>query len=356
MSRTTWIAVLGSYGGSELTTVAVDDSGLSTLDWTEQERPSFVAVHPFEPIVVATSECAAGRIVGYRVDPSAGSLERLGETATGDAGPCHVTVDPRGEYAIVSHYVGGSVTVLPIESDGSLAAVRDRRVHTGSGPRTDRQSSAHPHSAAFVTDDVVYVPDLGADRIAVYELSRADGTLRPVPNGSLACRPGAGPRHLAVHPTDDVAYLLCELDATLSVLDLADPRRPVVVETHDTVPDGIDATDTIAADVRVHPSGAFVFASNRGHDSIAIFACRRSPRRIEHVGVAPSGGRHPRGIGVHPRADRLFACHTESDDVVPLRFDRRTAGLSSSTSRLTAPSPSCLRFVSADGGFVPTDS
>jgi 6-phosphogluconolactonase len=350
MSRTTWVGVLGSYTGSALRTVAVDGTTLTPLARTEQQRPSFVAVHPFEPIVVAVSERAAGQVVSYRVDQPTGALDRLGKTATGDAGPCHVTVGPRGEYVVVSHYTGGSVAVLPIEPDGSLAAPSDRRVHTGSGPRADRQASAHPHSATFVTDDLVYVPDLGADRVAVYELSRADGTLRPVPDGTLACRSGSGPRHLAVHPSDDVGYLLCELDATLSVLDLSDPCRPTVVETHATVPDGVDAADTIAADVRVHPSGSYVYASNRGHDSIATFACSRASSRIERVAVTPSGGRYPRALGVHPHGDRLFACHTRSDDVVSHRFDRHRGSLSRSTTTLSAPSPSCLRFVSVAGG------
>ena len=350
MSRTTWVGVLGSYTGRALRTVAVDGTTLTVLARAQQQRPSFVAAHPSEPIVVVVSERAAGRVVSYRVDPSTGAFERLGETATGDAGPCHVTVDPRGAYVLVSHYTGGSVAVLPIEPDGSLAAPSDKRVHTGSGPRADRQASAHPHSATFVTDDLVYVPDLGADRVAVYELSRADGTLRPVPAGTLACRPGSGPRHLAVHPSDDVGYLLCELDATLSVLDLADPRRPTIVETHATVPDDVDAADTIAADVRVHPSGSYVYASNRGHDSVATFARTHTPSRIERVGVTPSGGRYPRAIGVHPHGDRLFACHTRSDDVVSHRLDRHRGSRSRPTTTLTAPSPSCLRFVSAAGG------
>jgi len=349
MSRATWIGVCGSYTGSELVTVAVDGAALTTLARAEQRRPSFVAVHPSEPVIFATSECATGRVVSYRVDPSTGALDRLGETATGDAGPCHVTVDPRGAYVLVSHYTGGSVTVLPIESDGSLTAPSDRRVHAGSGPRRDRQSTAHPHSATFVTDTLVYVPDLGADRVVVYELSRADGTLHPIPDGTLACRPGSGPRHLDVHPTADVGYLLCELDATLSVLDLSAPRRPTIVETHATVPDDIDAADTIAADVRVHPSGSSVFASNRGHDSIATFACVHAPSRIERVEVTPSGGRYPRALGIHPHGDRLFACHTRSDDVVSHRLDRRTGGLSRSTPTLTIPSPSCFRFMSGVG-------
>jgi len=350
MSRATWIGVLGSYTGSELRTVTVDESTLTTLDRTAQQRPSFVAVHPSEPVVVAVSECSAGRVVSYRVDPVTGAFKRLGETATGDAGPCHVTVDPRGGYLVVSHYAGGSVTVLPIESDGSLAEPSDRRVHTGSGPRAGRQSVPHPHSATFVTGDLVYVPDLGADRVVVYELSRSDGKLRSVPDGTLGCQPGSGPRHIARHPTADVGYLLCELDATLSVLDLSAPRRPTIVETHPTVPDDIDAADTIAADVRVHPSGSYVFASNRGDDSIVSFACLHGPRRIERAGVTPSGGRYPRALGVHPHGDCLFACHTRSDDVVAHRLDRRTGCLSRSTTTLTAPSPSCLRFVSAAGG------
>ena len=342
------LAVVGSYaetGEDGLTSYRVDGDALDRRDAADEPDPSFLDVHPSEPLFVAVNEREAGAAVSYRVDPASGRLERLDRTETGDAGPCHVAIGSRGEYAVVAHYAGGSVALLSLGPDGTLDGPLDLRRHEGSGPRDDRQSSPHPHAARFVSDSVVHVPDLGTDRVVVYELDRDDGRLRPLPDAEMACRPGAGPRHFAVHPTASVGYLLNELDATLSVVDLADPRRPTVEDTLSTLPEGVDATDTIAADVHVHPSGDHVFASNRGHDSIATFRIRSSPEEIVREAVTPTGGRTPRNFAVHPDGDRVFVCNQRSDGVVPFAFDAETGELRRTGRRTETSAPTCLRFV-----------
>lgn len=341
-------AVVGSYtrdGGDGLSTHRIDGVSITLCDTAREEDPSFLDVHPTERFVVAVNERENGSAVSYRIDEDDGSLDRLDGTGTGDDGPCHVALDPTGDYAVVSHYAGGSVALLSVSTDGALDGPLDRQEHEGSGPNDDRQAAPHPHSAWFVTDSLVYVPDLGADQVVVYELDRRAERLRPLGDATVDCEPGAGPRHLAVHPNEPVGYLLNELDATLTVLDLTDPRRPVVEETHSTLPDDVDPNGTIAADVHVHPDGEHVFATNRGHDSIASFATRDSPLNVSRTDVRPTDGKWPRNVAIHPDGERVFVCHQHSDTIVPFGFDS-DAGTLDRIGRATAlGAPVCLRFV-----------
>lgn len=285
-----------------------------------------------------------GSAASYRVDED-GSLARLDGTGTGDAGPCHVALDPRGEYAVVPHYSGGSVALLSVRADGGLDGPLCIREHEGSGPNADRQAASHPHSAWFVTDSLVYVPDLGTDRVVVYELNRDAERLRPLRDATVDCKPGAGPRHLAVHADESVGYLLNELDATLTVLDLADPRRPLIEGTHSTLPADADPNGAVAADVHVHPDGEYVFATNRGHDSIARFATQESPPNVIRTDVTSTGGKWPRNFAIHPDGERVFVCHQHTDDVVAFAFEADAGTLDRVSTATGIGAPACLGFV-----------
>jgi 6-phosphogluconolactonase len=340
--------VVGSYtdeGGDGLTSYSVDSNSVERRDVADEPNPSFLDIHPSESICIAVNEREGGSAVSYRVDPTTGQFEYLDGTATGDNGPCHIAIGPRGEYAVVSHYTGGSVALLSVGTDGSLRGPIDRRVHEGSGPSEERQSSAHPHSAWFVADSTVYVPDLGADRLIVYELDRIDERLRPVPEATIDCPPGTGPRHVAMHPDVSVGYLVNELDATLSVVDFDTVRQPRIWDTHSTLPNGVDAADTTAAGVHVDPSSEYVFVSNRGHDSIATFERQESPRHVTLKAVTPTTGQWPRGFAIHPDGDRLFVCHQHSDDLVTFAFDAGTGELRREGPRIRMNAPTCLQFL-----------
>lgn len=342
------LAVIGSYtesGEAGLTSYRVDGDSLDRCDVADEPDPSFLDIHPSEPLIVAVNERETGSAVSYRIDSACGQFNCLDRTETGDAGPCHVEIGPRGEYAIVAHYAGGSVALLSLRTDGDLNGPLDLRRHEGSGPKGDRQASPHPHSAQFVTDSIVYVPDLGADHIAVYELDRDDDRLRPLPDAAVDCRPGTGPRHFAVHPTAPVGYLVNELNATLSVVNFADPQRPTVMDTLSTLPDGVESTDTIAADVHVHPSVEYLFTSNRGHDSLATFRITASPEEVVREAVTPTGGRWPRNFAISPDGERIFVCHQHSNDVILCTFDVATGELWSKELLTKTGAPTCLRFI-----------
>ena len=340
--------VVGSYtqeGGNGLMLYSVDSKSVERHNVTSEANPSFLDIHPSESVCIIVNETKDGSAVSYRVTPTSGQLEYLDETKTGDDSPCHIAIDPRGEYAIISHYEGGSVALLSIGTNGSLSGPIDLRDHEGSGPNKERQSSAHPHSAWFVTDSIVYVPDLGADQVVVYKLDRTEECLRPIPDATINCCPGAGPRHFAMHPNASVGYLVNELDATLSIIDFDIIRRPKIRNTYSTIPNGVDASDTTPASVHIHPSGEYVFISNRGHDSIATFEHRESFRQVTLKSVTPTTGQWPRDFAIHPDSDRIFVCHQHSNDMVTFEFDAKTGELRREKPQTNINSPTCLKFV-----------
>jgi 6-phosphogluconolactonase len=348
------LAVVGSYteeGGRGLVACRVDRSNrLEPVDAVDEANPSYLTVHPTAPIVVTVNEVAEGVAVTYRIDPETGTLARVDRASTGNAGPCHVAVDPAGEYLVVSHYDGGSVGLHAIDAGGSLSESLDLRHHEGSGPRAERQAEAHPHSAWFLSRDVVYVPDLGADRLVVYELDRSAERLRPLPSGSLDVHPGAGPRHLATHPHAATAYLLNELDSTLTVLDTGDVRTPSVQGRVSTLPDagaGMEqvAAENLAADVHVDPHGELLVASNRGHDSLAVFDVAETPARPDAVAHVSTQGRWPRNVAFGPDGDAVFVCNQHSDDVVALSVETDAEAPAWNGTRTGVAAPACLRFL-----------
>lgn len=196
----------------------------------------------------------------------------LNRAPTGGDGPCYCSVDATGRFVFVAHYSGGSVSVLPVDASGRIDEPTDVVEHAGSGTDPDRQEAPHPHSIAMGPDNrFAYVTDLGTDRVYVYALSFYTGTLRPADSPHAPVHAGAGPRHLDFGPDGEFVYVVGELDSTLTTL-ARDPETGGLstVGTADTLPDGFRGENK-PADVHVHPSGQWVYASNRGHDSVAIF-------------------------------------------------------------------------------------
>ena len=321
----------------ELSRRAVVDAG---------ENPSFLAVHPDEARLYAVSQADEGTVTGFEFDPETGELSRLNRRRTGDARPCHVSVDPTGRYALATHYVGGSVSVLPIAESGRLSNPSHAVEREGRGPDPDRQTRSRPHAAVFGPDDrFVYVPDLGADRVWVYELDRDEGRLVPAGPGSVRLHAGAGPRHLAFHPDGRFAYAVNELDSTLTAFE-RDPRTGDLsaVRTVSTLPTSFEGENR-PADVHVHPSGRWVYGSNRGHDSVAVFAVDSESGAPEPAGHASTGGEWPRNFALDPTGEYLFAENQATDGIVPFRVDDAAGGLSVAGPAVAVRRPSCMALV-----------
>jgi 6-phosphogluconolactonase len=346
-------AFVGTYtdGDSEgVYTCNLDrDSGeLERVDATAAgENPSFLAVHPNGEFLYAVNEVDDGAVTALSIDRDSGELTELNQVVTGGgADPCYCTVEATGQYLLVAHYTGGTVAMVPIEDDGTVAEPSHVVEHEGSGPNPDRQETAHPHSIRPGPENrFAYVPDLGTDEVFVYELDLEDGKLRPTEFGALELPGGSGPRHLDFHPDQDRIYLLNELDSTLTVID-RDPSTGAldVRGSQPTLPATFEGDNT-TADVHVHDSGKWVYASNRGHDSIAVFAIDETTGALAFVERVSTRGEWPRNFAITPPGSHLLAENEDTDDVVTFEIDEDEGTLSATGAVTEIPSPVCVQFL-----------
>lgn len=280
------------------------------------DRPSYLAAHPTEPIVYAVSETVDGGIVELHVDPVDGTLHRGRRVPSHGDAPCHLDTD--GVRLYVANYGSGSAAAYRLLADGRIGDLAWTTRHDGSGPHP-RQDAPHAHCAAADPRRAsVHVVDLGTDRVVRYDLDPSTATLRAA--HEVAFTPGAGPRHLAFHPSDPVAYVVCELDCTLVALEVHDATgelRPVVVVP--TLPEG--APLSLAAAVRVHPGGHRIYVSNRGDDSIATFATDQPDEPLVALGHVSSGGRTPRDLVVDPTGRVLLVANQGSGRITGFTID-----------------------------------
>jgi len=289
------------------------------------EDPSYLAFAPGGQFLYAVNERERdpeGSVSAFSVDSATGRLEPLNRVPSRGAIPAHLSVDPTGRWVLVANYGGGTISSFPIQSDGSLGEAADVVQHTGNGPNPTRQRGPHPHM--IVTDPnnrFVLVPDLGLDRVVAYRLDTSSGRLVAQPQGGGVLDPGAGPRHLAFGPGGRHVYVLNEIASTLSLFDYhAETGHMHPVETLSTLPADYTPASTTAA-VVVHPSGRFIYASNRGHDSIAAFGLEPLSGRLTPLGQTPTGGRAPRDFNIDPAGAFLLAANKDSDSLATFRIN-----------------------------------
>ena len=320
----------------------------------ELQQPSFVALAPDGRALYAVNELteyegsASGALTALARDPATQALVARGRTASRGGAPCYVSVDRTGRHALVANYVGGNVAVFPVGPTGVGAATAFVQ-HEGRGPNAARQDAPHAHCILLdPANRFALVADLGIDRVRVYRFDAAAGTLVPGPVPEVALRPGAGPRHLAFAPDGRTVYLVNELDSTLVAFDY-DAERGALRERQllSTRPAGA-AGDNFPADLHVHPGGRFVYASNRGDDTIAVFAVDAGGR-LTLAQTVPTGGRWPRNFALDPAGRLLLVANQRSDSVVAFRIDQTTGQLTPTGSTAAVPAPVCLLFTDAAG-------
>ena len=309
-------------------------------------NPSFLAVHPDRRHLYAACEAGAGAVAAFSIDPETGLPALLNQEPSTGNGPCHVSVDPAGKNVLVAHYGNGSVAVLPIRADGRVAPATATVQHAGSGANKQRQEGPHAHSINVDTAGRFAVAaDLGLDKLLVYRFDASKGTLAPNDPPAASTAPGAGPRHFAFHPSGRFAYAIHEMNSTLSAYAY-DAQRGVLTElnTLTTLPAGFSGNNS-TAEVLVHPSGKFVYGSNRGHDSIAIFAVDPGTGRLQSVGHQPTQGKTPRNFGVDPTGNFLIAANQDTNNLVVFRIDTGTGRLTPTGHTAEVPKPVCVRFL-----------
>jgi 6-phosphogluconolactonase len=313
--------------------------------------PSFLALHPNGPFLYAVGETSQigdkklGTVRAFRMDDATGRLALLNQETSGGEGPCHVSVDGSGKYLLVANYGSGSIAALPIQADGTLAAASAVVQHQGSSVNPQRQAGPHAH---FITMDpanrFALTCDLGLDRVLVYRLDLAKGALVPNDPPSAPVQSGLGPRHLGFSPDGKFAYVISEIGATMTAFSY-DGKRGALKElqTLSTLPQDFKGAKG-CAEVQVHPSGRFVYGSNRGHDSLAIYAVDPETGKLSWVDCQTTGGKTPRHFVIDPSGRWLLAENQGSDTVVVFRLDQATGRLSPTGQVVEVPSPVCAVF------------
>jgi 6-phosphogluconolactonase len=318
----------------------------------EATNPSFVALHPNRRFLYAVGEVGdfggekSGAVTAFAVDPERGTLNRLNQQSSRGEGPCHIVVDRGGRNALVANYGSGSAAVLPIGEDGRLAAASAVAQHSGKGPDPRRQEGPHAHSINLDTENhFAVVADLGLDRVFVYKFDPERGSLTPNDPPSAAVDPRSGPRHFAFHPDGRHAYVINEMANTVTAFKY-DPGRGILnkVQTISTLPEG-HAGRSHTAEVQVHPTGRFLYGSNRGHDSIAGFAVDLETGLLQPLGQTPTQGKNPRNFGIDPTGRYLLAANQDSNTIVSFRIDIASGRLEPVGSTIEIPKPVCVKFV-----------
>jgi len=317
----------------------------------ELPRPNFVAIHPDGEHLYAASriENAAGEqvsvAVAYSIDRENGALTRLNEVDARGAGSCHLNVDATGKMLAIANYASGSVTAMTIGADGRLGEISGFVQHEGSSVNPDRQQGPHAHSVNFSPDNrFVIAADLGLDKVLVYRVAPQTGSIEANDPPGVSVAPGGGPRHFTFHPNGRSAYVINEMASTVTAFDYdAAAGSFSELQTISTLPEDFDGAST-TAEVLVHPSGKFLYGSNRGHDSIAVFTIG-DDGKLTPVDRTSSGGVTPRNFRIGPEGKFLFAANQKTNNVVLFQIDQDTGRLTAAGRELEMPNPMCVRFV-----------
>jgi 6-phosphogluconolactonase len=314
-------------------------------------NPSYLAFDATQRFLYAVNELKSyqdaptGTVSAFAVDPASGELAFLNRQPTHGTDPCHVVVDRQRRHVFVANFMSGSVCVLPVGDDGSLGEACDFIQHQGSSIDPERQNGPHAHSVTLDrTNRYAFVPDLGLDKLLIYQFDTKRGMLEPNVVPWIKMKPGAGPRHVALHPGGRFAYVINELNSTVAVLAF-DRKTGAFQELQvvPTLPEGFSGRST-GADIHVAPSGGFVYASNRGHDSIAIHRMDRRTGRLTYVDHAAVQGRTPRSFCLDPTGRFVLVANQDSDTVVTFRIDARSGKLQPTGHAAHVPTPVCVKI------------
>ena len=311
---------------------------------SDTAAPSYLTIEGH--FLYAVNEVKDGAVSSFTIDHSSGKLAPLNSMSVKSAGPCYIAIDKSGHSAVTANYSGGSITVLPIGGDGRLGEATTFIQNKGSGPNRDQQTGPHPHWVGFIpASKLALIADLGIDEVAIYNLDAKKGKLTVGNPAFMTIPPGSGPRHGAMHPSGKFFYLINELSSNLMEFYYeAEMKRFTLIQTLSTLPEAFKGENT-GAEIAVHPSGKFVYASNRGHDSIAVFSVNDMKRGtlalVEHV---PTGGKTPRQFEIDPSGHWLLAGNQGSDSIGIFSIDASTGKLTAAGVAAGVAKPTCIKF------------
>ena len=318
-------------------------------------NPSFLAVSPDQRFLFAVNEESdygggkSGAVSSFAINHKTGKLTFLNQVSSRGPGPCYVSLDKTGHFVLVANYDGGSVAVFPVLHDGRLGQTSAFVQHSGHGVNPKRQEGPHAHCIETDHGDrYAIAADLGLDRLLVYHFDSRSGALTPNQPPFAEVKPGSGPRHFAFDPTGRFLYLVDEMGSTIYSFSYDSSQgvlRPL--QNISSLPKSFQGEND-AAEIAVHPTGKFLYASNRGHDSIAVFAIDPAKHTLTPVEDVPTQGKFPRSFGLTPDGAYMFVANQKSDNVVIFRIDQETGRLTPTGQSLKVTSPVCVKFVSAE--------
>lgn len=321
----------------------------------ETQDPSWVAVHPSGKFLYAVNEAGKNSMVSaFALDAQSGKLTLLNQLSALGEDPCYLSFDRTGKYIFVANYTSGNVVVFPIEADGKLGAATANVHDQGTlGPNKERQEGPHAHwIEASAGNRYAYVSDLGLDRVLIYKFDGNSGKLvNPDPNQpeafSATLPPGSGPRHVAFSRNGNFMYVLSELQSTVTVFENDAREKYRDLQTISALPKDFSGRND-GAEIAIHPSGKFLYSSNRGRESIALFRIDPGTRKLTAAGDFSVEGKEPRHFAIDPSGNFLLAEDQLSDKIVSFRIDQKTGALTPTGDSVEVPSPVCISFLPLD--------
>jgi 6-phosphogluconolactonase len=352
------LVYFGTYTGAGSQGIYVSRLDVATGGLTPPElaastpNPSFLVADSSGRHLYAVNEldefqgAKAGFATAFAVERPTGMLSALDQVSTGGSGPCHISLDKAGRHAFVANYGGGSATVLPIRDDGSLAPASAFVQHEGHGPDAQRQEGPHAHEALLDPEQrLLWVADLGLDAVLAYRFDATKGTLSTPAAERAILAPSSGPRHFAFSADGRELFVLSEMALTVTSFRLSGATA-TVDQTLSTLPEGVTPSAAFsAAEIAVHPSGRFLYASNRGPDSIAVFSIDRAKGGLRRLEVVPTGGKTPRGFAIDPTGGYLVVGNQDSNEIVVFAIDQGTGRLARVGHPVRVVSPVSVAFV-----------
>jgi 6-phosphogluconolactonase len=320
----------------------------------ELENPSFLVVSPDQNYLFAVSENGkfkgkeGGGVSSFAIGKD-GGLTLISQVNSGGGAPCHISTDPQGKCLLVANYMGGSISSYQIAADGKLVAPAAGGFiqHEGQGAQLPRQASPHAHSVNVdPSGKRAFVADLGLDKVLIYKLDAAAGTITPNDPAFLKLPDATGPRHFSFHPSGKWAYTNLEMSLEVAALSHDVKTGALeVLEIESTVPDGTERKGNSTAECLVHPTGKWVYVSNRGHNSIAVFAIDQKTGKLDFIEHESTQGEIPRNFGIDPSGKFLIAGNQRSDNVTVLKINQETGSLDPTGHEIKVPAAVCVRFL-----------
>ena len=318
----------------------------------KKKNPSFLTISPDRKFLYCVNETMnykgkpGGSVSAFSIDPVNNSLQFINDQSSKGGAPCHIITDKTGRFVLTANYMGGNVAVYPVNSDESIGNPTSIVQHKGSGKNPDRQEAPHAHSVILDSSNkYAFVSDLGIDKIMIYEFNSKTGILTPANIPWVNLQPGAGPRHFTFHPSGEYAYVINELNSTISSFSYESKDGKLTeIQTITTLPVNFEGNNS-CADIHISPSGKYLYGSNRGHNSIVWYYIDETSGKLTLIGFESTLVETPRNFTIDPSGTFLLVANQNTNTIVTFRIDTQTGKLNFTENMLSVPSPVCIKFL-----------